>query len=247
MQNKIIQGLWFGSEISTLEQLCIKSFLDNGHEFHLYVYDLQITGCPQGTTIKDANEIIEKAHLFKDVEGSLTSFANWFRYELLYRRGGWWVDMDVVCLKPFDFTAEYCFTTEIMFIENKPVTIVNNAIIKAPKNAEFLRDILDQMKDINLVSEPWGKYGSRFITKILATYESKDYILQPHVFCPINWHEIDLFFAEDIQHTFESSYAIHLWNNMWRRHNIQKDITYHPNSLIERLKSKYLGNFELKM
>ena len=34
----IIQGLWIGETLSTMEYLSIKSFLDNGHEYHLYTY-----------------------------------------------------------------------------------------------------------------------------------------------------------------------------------------------------------------
>jgi hypothetical protein len=37
--NKIIQGLWIGSELSVMEQLSISSFLLNAHNYHLYVYD----------------------------------------------------------------------------------------------------------------------------------------------------------------------------------------------------------------
>src|SRR5258706_6206464 len=37
--NKIIQGLWIGPTLSQMEQLSIASFLANGHEYHLFVYD----------------------------------------------------------------------------------------------------------------------------------------------------------------------------------------------------------------
>ena len=30
--------------------------------------------------------------------GSVAGFSNLFRYELLRRDGGWWVDTDVLCL-----------------------------------------------------------------------------------------------------------------------------------------------------
>jgi hypothetical protein len=55
--NKIIQGLWIGPELSTLEQLSIASFLQNGHDYHLYVYD-EPKNVPVGTLIRDAGEIL---------------------------------------------------------------------------------------------------------------------------------------------------------------------------------------------
>jgi len=238
--NKIIQSLWIGNKVSILEKLCIKSFLDNGHEFHLYVYDGEIENCPEGTIFKDANEIIPKESVYKDIVNSYTSFANWFRYKLLYERGGWWVDMDVVCLKKFDFRDDYCFTTEVIFDYGPPMTITNNAIIKAPKKADFLSNMLALMEQKDLITASWGKFGSRFLERVLKHYDSKAYIQPTHVFCPINWHQISLFFKENVDMTFDDSYAIHLWNNIWSKHSINKNATFHPNSIIEKLKAQYL-------
>lgn len=37
--------------------------------------------------------------------------SDYFRYSLLYQRGGWWVDMDTVMLKSFDFNQPHIMTT----------------------------------------------------------------------------------------------------------------------------------------
>ena len=34
----IIQSLWIGDDLTNLEKLCVQSFIDHGHEFHLYTY-----------------------------------------------------------------------------------------------------------------------------------------------------------------------------------------------------------------
>lgn len=240
MSNKIIQSLWIGNKASVIEHLCIKSFLDNGHEFHLYVYNGKVENCPVGTVFKDANEIIPEALVYKDIINRYTSFANWFRYKLLYERGGWWVDMDVICLREFNFNMDYCFTTEVIFDNGSPMTITNNAIIKAPKNAEFLSDMLGYMWKRDLKNAKWGEFGARFLERILKQYDSEAYIQPTHVFCPINWHETELFFKENVDLTFENTYAIHLWNNIWSGIGIDKNATFHPTSIIEKLKMKYL-------
>jgi hypothetical protein len=36
------------------------------------------------------------------------------------------------------------------------------------------------------------------------------------------------------------SYGIHLWHESWRRNLFDKNATYEPHSLIERLKAHYL-------
>ena len=110
--NRVVQGLWIGSPLSIMERLSIKSFLDNGHEYHLYTYD-ELKDVPAGTVIKDGNEILPASAIFKYKDRpSYSAFSNFFRYKLLLERGGWWVDTDVICLKPFDFPEEHVFATE---------------------------------------------------------------------------------------------------------------------------------------
>ena len=111
--NEIIQGLWVGPELSVMEQLSVSSFLRHGHQYHLYVYD-DVKNIPAGTVIKDGNEILSASRIFQyKQQASYSGFSNFFRYKLLLERGGWWVDTDTVCLKPFDFSEEYVFSSEM--------------------------------------------------------------------------------------------------------------------------------------
>src|SRR5437016_4032991 len=101
--NRIIQGLWIGSELSVMERMSIISFLRNGHEYHLYTYN-DLPNVPDRVVVKDANRILPASAIFKYKERpSYAGFANYFRYRLLLEHGGWWADLDVVCLRPFDF------------------------------------------------------------------------------------------------------------------------------------------------
>lgn len=105
-----VQSLWVGERLSPIEQLCVSSFLHHGHEFHLYRYG-ELAGVPAGARVMDAGAIIPRRQVFmhRYGSGSYAIFSDWFRWTLLYRRGGWWVDMDVVCLKPFVFEAAPVF------------------------------------------------------------------------------------------------------------------------------------------
>jgi hypothetical protein len=38
----------------------------------------------------------------------------------------------------------------------------------------------------------------------------------------------------------KNSYAVHLWNEIWRQNSLDKDAQYSKNCLYERLKAKYL-------
>ena len=86
--NKIIQGLWIGTELSVMEQLSIASFLHSGHHYHLYVYD-DLKHVPAGTVVRDASEILPSSSIFQyKNRPSYAGFSNFFRYKLLLERGG---------------------------------------------------------------------------------------------------------------------------------------------------------------
>lgn len=109
MKLPIIQSLWIGDDLTNMEKLCIQSFIDNGHEFHLYTYT-DIGGIPEGTIVKDGNEILPESEIFKTKHrSSVSKFSDWFRYALLSKHGNFWVDMDLICIRPFNFTDEIIF------------------------------------------------------------------------------------------------------------------------------------------
>src|SRR5271163_1370072 len=123
-----IQSLWIGRTLSAMERLSIASFLANGHEYHLYVYE-EIENAPKGTVLKAANEILPESMIFQyRSHPSHAGFSNFFRYKLLLSRGGWWVDTDVVCLKPFAFEDPHVFASERVGGHEVPTT----AVLKAP-------------------------------------------------------------------------------------------------------------------
>src|SRR5215471_6623997 len=110
--NSRVQSLWIGTRLSTMECLSIASFVHYGHAFHLYAYD-EIQNLPSGVTVLDANEILPRSSIFTyRGNGSVAGFANHFRYKLLMDRGGWWADLDMVCLRPLDFERESVVASE---------------------------------------------------------------------------------------------------------------------------------------
>ena len=108
MAKDIVQSLWMGSQLSTMQKLCISSYLNHGHEFHLYTYE-KVENAPVGTEIKDAREILPE---IGSEFPNYATFSDFFRYKLIYEKGNWWVDMDTVCLKPFAFNSEFVFAAE---------------------------------------------------------------------------------------------------------------------------------------
>ena len=56
--NRIINSLWVGDKLSFLELLTLKSFIANGHVFHLWTYNNLKTELPQGVVICDAETVL---------------------------------------------------------------------------------------------------------------------------------------------------------------------------------------------
>ena len=82
---------------------------------------------PEGVNLCDASLILNKSAFFTysdgPQQGSPSAFSNLFRYRLLYDRGGWWVDTDVICLSSDIPTYDRFFALE------SPEAI-NSAIIR---------------------------------------------------------------------------------------------------------------------
>lgn len=232
--NNIIQSFWFGNSLSTMERLCIESFIQNGHEFHLYTYN-NVEHVPKNTILKDANEIIPLKLMFKDNRNGIASFSDWFRYKLLFLKGGIWVDMDMICLKPIDFNDEFCFSSEC----HEQGEVVNIGFIKAPAQADFLNDLLHIVENSGFKNILWGSFGPKLFNTVLRNFESIEFIKSPEVFCSVNWYEMYKLITHQNILFSEESYCIHFWNEIWRLGCLSKDAIYHPESIYEKLKKKY--------
>lgn len=242
-----IQSLWVGSDLDIVQQLCLASYLYHGHEVCLYVYQ-DLKNIPKGVVVKDANEILPEKDIFYS-HGSLAHFSDWFRWQMIFDKSGYWVDMDEVCLKPFNFSDDYVFGYESY--------AVANAVLKFPSH-HYLAELMvfmsqnpnhilpwDTKHDIkrkqnrikkNLGREHtlWGEAsGPTGLTKALFYFGLDGFIKPYYYFYGLNATQIrrmllDNNFDECI---FENMYAIHIWKDAFIK-NID-------NSMFDYLIKKY--------
>lgn len=263
MSAPIMQSLWIGDALSNLERLCVQSFLANGHAFHLYAY-ADIDGVPAGATLKDAGDILPASAIYRHRRGSLALFADWFRWELLHRHGDWWVDMDVVCLKRFDFAdavvfgigGGYCMNHTMKFPAHHAFC-AHMAMRCAKPNRIFAEDSLRvctrkikrRLQGRGKAHIAWGESGGP--AGFTAAAKRFDLLRagQPtEVFAPEYadrgcagaWHEILLRPSDrDPCAQFPASYSLHIGNENLRRAGFDKNAAYPPGSPLDRLQSKY--------
>ena len=237
MNLPIIQSLWIGDDLSNLEKLCVQSFLDHGHEFHLYTY-ADIGGIPSGAIVKDGNDILPADKIFRYKRGSTAGFSNRFRYELLAKFGGWWVDMDTVCLNPFDFTDEIILPE--CFNPNGQRAFQTNPI-KFPIRHEFMV----AMAKHYLNSSQEGATTDRIGGPIAFTEKIKEWKLEKYgkPFCYFHSAVIvtvlfDNSFREGLVF-HPNAYALHIYNSQITDLNFDKDAIYDKHSAYEQLKTKH--------
>ena len=223
----IIQSLWIGRPFSLLEKLCTQSFLNQGHEFHLYCYE-EIQGVPPGVVIKNAAEILPASTIFSYKKGlgkgSVSAFSNLFRYKLLAERGGWWVDSDIVCLRPFRFPEPVVIAGELS-LENKIQAA--SAVLKFPPQHALMR----HGHEIAAARKPkelrWGDTGPKLLHRLLTETGQTQLIQPPGTFCPVHhweWQQLVAGPPELLAKTIASgATALHLWHERWRREKVQLD------------------------
>jgi hypothetical protein len=237
--NRVIQGLWIGPRLSVMEQLSIESFLQNGHAYHLYVYD-EVKNIPGDALVKDASEILPASRIFQyKHHATYAGFSNFFRYKLLLERGGWWVDTDTVCLKPFDFSDEHVFSSETV----NDVEVINSGIIKAPTGSTVMAYAWDVCNKKNPEDLVWGETGPRLMGQAVRNVSMEQYKKPHYVFCPLRYDEWKKVLEPETGLEFGGrTYGVHLWNEMWRVNDQDKDAEYDDGCYYERLKKRYLGN-----
>lgn len=248
----IIQSLWIGDSLSKSEQLCVKSFVDNGHEYHLYTYG-DVKNIPEGVIVKDGNEIVSEKQIFRYKNGSLSAFSNLFRFALLYRKGGYWADADLICTRHFVFNEPFVFSSEPVRGETK----INAGLIKMPKDSKEALDAvqmqIENKKKILSGEMQWGG-GPTTVKYLVEKYKLQKYVLPWQGICTCDYDmfhslitpdfkknnpKLCSYVIDNIKDIPDNMVGIHLWNEMWRRYNLDKNATYHPNSIYEKFKKKH--------
>ena len=236
---EVIQGLWVGSTLTVMERLSIASFLKHGHPYHLYVYD-DVGKVPPGAVLRDAASILPRSRIFQyHRHETYSGFANFFRYKLLMEQGGWWADTDTVCLRPWDFGRELVFASERAHGQVR----IANGMLRAPRASPVMTLAWLACDRVAHPEEmAWGEMGPRLVTRLVGLLGLEVNVADSQVFCPVDCDQWERVLAPAIDwHFGPETYAVHLWNEMWRRRGRDKQASYPPDCLYERLKREYLA------
>ena len=237
MSGPIVQGLWIGSRLSVMERLSICSYLEHGHPFHLYTYE-DVQNIPAGAVVRDGREILPADGIFCYQrgfgKGSVSAFSNCFRYKLLLERGGWWSDLDSVCLRPLDFDGQH-----VVGYERHPdgELRVASGLMKAPADSPLMEFCWNTSWQVDRSTVRWGQIGPALLNQALRESKVSVQTVEPTVFYPIHyWQVWELVTPGEIP---AGSSAIHLWNSQWRSNGLNPDAVFRPDCVYEQLKQRF--------
>lgn len=274
-----IHSFWYSKNtnknaITTMEVLCIASYLSCNHSFVLYTYTPQDASMLHlkeklkhhknfsNFFIKDANEILTQDKIFFDDRGNvgIAAFSDYFRYHILHKMGGWWVDTDTICVQNLEsLTTPFVFASER---DRDSSSAITTCVIKAPKDSPVLLELISEaqktitnknnrskIKLKNILKFDfankirWGIIGPKFLDNFIKQHEElKAFVAPPHYFCDINWFDVKDFVIPQPQIKINTDiyiYIYHLWNAKWFDLQLDKNATY-PNSIYQYFKEKYL-------
>lgn len=235
-----LNSLWVGDQLGYIEQLCLVSAVAVGHPFTLYSYTPEVLrGVPKGIDLRDAREVMPEKKLVRYSDsgysdsGSITLGADFFRYSLLAKNLGYWVDMDLCFLKPLDFKEPYVFGWESEIF-------INNAVLRIPAQSNMVRDLCELPQtnrrppwygpkrtllyywarltkgDIKVEDLPWATFAPEMMTYVAKKYGIAEQAQKPWVFYPVKWQDARSLFgpADVIEKMIKpETRTVHMYNS----------------------------------
>lgn len=236
-----IGTLWVGETLSWLEQLCLQSFLDHGHEVVLFKYE-DVANIPAGVRVENAEDILPADKIIRHAKtGSPAYHADVFRLHMLAQTDYIWADTDAFCTKPWDVKKDGHLHGWI-----SEADLVNNGVLQLPKNSKTLAKMFEFTNDeypippwfkaskqeelqalkakgegVHVSLLPWGVWGPNALTWFLKKTGEIEHASPGHVLYPLPFPKAG--FPLNPRNTRkvenyirEDTLSIHLWGRRFR-------------------------------
>jgi hypothetical protein len=258
-----VGSLWIGGALSFLEQLCLKSFVDQGQKITLFSYE-DIPNLPAGVIRRDGREVLNTDRFLKyEKKDSVALFADLFRLHMIRQNPGMiWVDTDVYCHRVIDYDSDY-----VMAFEKTEGRRVNNAVLGLPADSAMLADMLAFVADeyaipphakpkvreeyarlrdagtpVHVTQQQWGIWGPSLVSHMAWKHRVLHRVLRPDAFYPVIWENrtamIGPAAAVHAAITPEST-GIHLWASNKRELALRHHGVPPPGSYLAELMEKH--------
>lgn len=226
--SKTANFFWHGKALSLYERCSLLSFVQKG--FYVQMWAYQPFEVPDTVTLCDASTILPATDLQKYTQagkkGDLAAFSDAFRYTLLKKQGGWWFDMDMLCLKP---VSEF----ERQFDERQPIVIgrlddhsLGGAVLRI--NQKHLIDRIIRETEDQGSEFAWGEIGPKLLTRIVQSEKLDSFVANEKLFYSVHANSaLELILPaslEKISSLCTDSFTLHFYNEFLSRWKIPKNV-----------------------
>lgn len=152
-----------GGELPDQVKLGLKSYIDYGHRIQLFVYK-EWKGIPEGVIVRNGNDIVTEDNIFRDIHhNSLAPFGDLFRWEFLYKEGGFWLDVDQVCI------SEKVPLGSIWYgAQHRDKSAISMGAIKVPKGDPVINELRKVANDPAYVA-PWYNDSFKEVSEVMLS------------------------------------------------------------------------------
>lgn len=258
----VINCLWIGNKLGSIEQVCLLSMLRHGHRVRLYGYE-KIHNIPSGIEFVNGNEVLPYNEILRYTNGHIHAIgADLFRYKLQELGLGIWLDLDVLLLKPLTQSQHDIFGKEE---KNK----CNNAVLFLAKESQILhsliklvstpypippffsptkRTLLKIQKKLGLPKHVsamrWGTFGPKALTHFSKTHNLFDRAQETDVFYPVHYRDAHGPLTanwDTEQFITTNTKTLHLWNEMLKKPSYIRPDLKSGSIVVE--KTSFLENY----
>ena len=208
----LLQTFWIGKPLSRLERAALQSYVNCGYTVVVYTYNpmaefMQHVPASPYIQVRDAREVLPETQLFqyagramigkRQNAYSFLPFSDLFRFTMLHKNGGAWMDLDIFMTRPVPqhiLNREYVFSSERTIQKGaykmKFPEIVDMGFIKVPGPGSKLTSwILEHIPTGLLELKTPFDYMNLY-RKAIAALHLEKYVLSANAFLPLNWWDV---------------------------------------------------------
>ena len=214
----LLQTFWTGKPLSRLERAALQSYVNVGYTVHIYTYNpltefnKQVPVTPR-IRVHDARDILPESQLFqyagraavgkRDDAYSYLPFSDLFRFTMLHKKGGSWMDLDIFLTRPIPakiLQRPYVFSSERTIQKGAykmaMPEIVDMGFIKVPGPGSPLMSWILQHIPTGLLDLKSPFDYMNLYRKGIAALGLETYVLPANAFLPLNWWDVKDSFQE---------------------------------------------------
>jgi len=235
----LINTMWIGDRLGPIQAACLRSFMRHGHDVLLHCFE-RPRDVPTGVKLFDAKLLMNENEIMRHkATGSVSLVSNVYRYRIMQRGMGPYVDCDVYCVRPFEF-SDYMYGYE-------SVSKINGAVLNIPKKSDLLDHLIEASEDRYFVppwltpkkqirdkilrkvgfgrhvsNRPWGVLGPNLLTYYISFLGLADKAVSIDYYYPLHCDHVSMLWQKGLGISdvmTRNTFGIHLWNANLERIN----------------------------